>query len=73
MKGKGITEAMLDANPMTRLSRITSPRATIGAFALLAAVMLAVGLLAGAGQQGGNLAAADGIASEGLLPLCLGQ
>lgn len=58
---------------MTRLSRITSPRATIGAFALLAAVMLAVGLFAEAGRQGGNLAAADGLASERLLPLCLGR
>ena len=58
---------------MTRLSRITSPRATIGAFALLAAVMLAVGLLAEAERQDGNLAGAHGIASEGLLPLCLGR
>lgn len=67
------TEAMLDAEPMTRLSRITSPRATLGAFALLAAVMLALGLLAEAGQPGGHLAAADGRAFGQLLPLCLGE
>ena len=56
---------------MTRLSRITSPRATIGAFALLAVAMLAFGLFAEAGQRVGAVAGADGAAWQ-LLHLCLG-
>ncbi len=56
---------------MTRLSRITSPRATIGAFALLAVAMLAFGLFAEAGQHVGAVAGADGAAWQ-LLHLCLG-
>ena len=57
---------------MTRLSRITSPRATVGAFALLAVVMLAFGLFAEAGQRVGAVAGADGVALRQLLYLCLG-
>lgn len=58
---------------MTRLSRITTPRATGAAFALLAVVMLALGLFAEGGQHGGAVASADGATLRLLLHLCLGN
>lgn len=59
---------------MTRLSRFAFPRATVLAFALLAVVMLGLGVFADAGANEGTLIAtgAEHTGLRALLQLCLG-